>query len=190
MTAHNQYFLNRQMQVALYSLKRQYGGTITVFHVLSRDTDAKTGESTARCLAKRVKRAIILPARINREAERTISLISANKQVVMGGWYDSGKRTFIIDRRDTGQLTLEKDDFLVYDGCKYAVETIDDYEFASAYSVIAKKLIGETFDDSTLIQYLDGADSVDLEEIARPLRVLTCVEADTLNLTSDSQGEV
>lgn len=189
MTARHEYFLNRQMQTVLYSLKRQYGGPITVFHVLSRETDTKTGEPSACYLATRIPRAVILPARISRDVERSISLISANKQMVAGGWFDSGKRTFILDRRDTA-LTVEKDDFLVYGGCKYAVDTIDEYEFASAYSIVAKKLLGETFDDSMLIQHLNADNSVELEDVGGQFRVLTRSETDTLTLESVSGGEV
>jgi hypothetical protein len=189
MTAHHEYFLNRQIQTVLYTLKRQYGGPITVFHVLSRETDTKTGEPAARYRATRISRAIVLPARISRDVERSISLISANKQMVMGGWFDSGKRLFILDRRDTA-LTVEKDDFLVYDGCKYAVDTIDEYEFASAYSVVAKKLLGETFDDSVLIQHLDAANGVAVEEAAGQFRVLTHAGTDAITLESNSGGEV
>jgi hypothetical protein len=187
---HNEYFLNRQVQVALYALQRQYGGTITVFHILSQETNTKTGEPSVRYRATRINRAIILPVRISREVERTISIISANKQLVTGGGYDSGKRTFIINRRDAPTLVLEKDDFFVYKGCKYAFDAIDDYEFASAYSVVAKRLTGETFDDTTLVQHLDADDSVELVGSADQLRVLTGEAGDALNLASDSLAEV
>lgn len=166
---HNEYFLNRQVQTALYTLQRQYGGTIVVFHMLSRETNPKTGEPTVRYRATRINRAIILPVRINRTVERNISIISANKQMVMGGGYDSSKRTFVINRRDM-PAPLEKDDFIVYKSAKYAVEMIDDYEFASAYSVVAKRLLGETYDDTVLAQHLDGSDSVELVDEAGQLR--------------------
>lgn len=167
---HSEYFLNRQVQLALYSLKRQYGGSIVVFHILTSTTDPKTGVPSATYRAFRIGRAIILPARISREVARNISLISANKQMVMGGGIDTSKRTFIIDRRDARQLELVKDDFLVYDGHKYALETIDEYEFATAYVVVAKRLVGASFDATALVQSLNADD--------------------TLTLTSTSNGEV
>lgn len=158
----NEYFLNRQVQMALYALKRQYGGAVTVFHILSATTDPRTGEPSAQYRAWRFGRVVVLPARISRDIERNISIISANKQMVMGGGYDSGKRTFIFDRRDAPNLALAKDDFLVYGGNKYAIETLDEYEFSSAYVVVAKRLVGETFDDSTVAQYLSAEDTVEL----------------------------
>lgn len=158
----HEYFLNRQIQVALYSLKRQYGGPITVFHVLSATTDPRTGEPTARYRATRVGRAIILPAQRTRELERNVSIISANKQMVSGGWYDATARIIIIDRRDAPSLCITQDDFLVYGGCKFALESIVDSAFSSAYLLKARMLSGESFDDTTLAQHLDASDEVEV----------------------------
>lgn len=154
-------FLNRQVQMALYPLKRQYGAPVTLFHVLSRSVDTRTGEPTSRYRATRIRRAIVLPAKLMRMVDRNVSLISANKQVVSGGWIDTSKRVFLIERRDAPQLELEKDDFVVYRGDKYALESIEEYEFASAWLLVAKHLVGERF-DYPLEQSLSAGDSVEL----------------------------
>jgi hypothetical protein len=184
----HEYFLNRQMQLALYSLKRQYGSPVTAFHILSRSTDPRTGEPSARYLATRIRLAVVLPTRISRDVERTISLISSNKQLVQGGGFDIGKRTFLIDRRDTGPLALEKDDFLVHNRCKYAIDTLD--EFASAYLIIAEKLIGETFDDGLLAQSLHAGSHAEVEAVADQFRVLNSAADDQIHLASGGEGEV
>jgi len=55
---------------------------------------------------------------------------------------------------------------------------------------VAKRLTGETFDDTTLIQHLDADDSVELVGSTDQFRVLTGEAGDALNLASDSLAEV
>jgi hypothetical protein len=163
MTMHNEYFLKRQIQIALYSLKRHFGGAIVVYHLLNSVADSRTGAPTVTTLATRIPRAIILPVKISRDIIRNISVISANKQMVMGGGYDSGKRLFLIDRRDAPTLQLAKDDWLAYANRKYAIESIEEYEFDAAWAVTAKHLVGETV-PSELSQTLASEDTLVLDE--------------------------
>jgi hypothetical protein len=162
MTVQNQYFLMRQIQLALYSLKRQYGGAIVLYHLLSSTVDPKTGQATVKTLATRIPRAVILPVKITRDVERNISVISANKQMVMGGSFDTSKRAFIIERRDAPTLALVKDDWIAYDGQKYAIEAIED-DLKIAWVVIAKHLSGDTASSSALIQDVGATDQVGLQ---------------------------
>jgi hypothetical protein len=162
MTTMNHYFLKRQVQIALYGLKRQYGGAIVIYRRLSSTVDTKTGQPTVRSAATRIPRAVILPAKTTREVERNISLISANKQMVMGGGYDSSKRVFIIERRDAPSLVLTKDDWIAYDGRKFAIESIED-DLEAAWVIVAKHLVGEAAASITLTQSLSVDDGVGLQ---------------------------
>jgi hypothetical protein len=135
--------LNRQIQQALYSLKRQYGGTVDIFSLVGSHVDPITGAAKVSRNATRVDRAIVLPVKVAREAQRSISAISANKGMVMGGYYDSGTRMFIIDRRDVPGLQLHKDDWLAYGNRQYSIDSIQEFEFDAAWVVIGKALIGE-----------------------------------------------
>lgn len=162
----HQYFLNRQMQMAIYALKRQYGGPIVVYQLLSSTVDPKTGDATRTTRATRIKRAIILPAMIAREATRNISIISADKQMVQGGVFETGRRVFIIDRRDARGLVLTHDDWLVWNGNKYQFEKIEEMEFDSGWMIYAKLLVGETDDETGLQQTMDASDAVEVESEA------------------------
>lgn len=162
----HQYFLNRQMQMALYALKRQYGGPIVIYKLLSSEVDPRTGEATVRTRAMRIKRAIVLPAMVTREATRNISIISADKQMVQGGAFETGKRVFIIDRRDARGLVLSHDDWLVWNGNKYQFERIEEMEFDSGWVINAKLLVGETDDETALQQTMDASDVVEVESEA------------------------
>jgi len=143
MTYPASYSLNQQIRRVLYALKRQYGGTIVVYQNGAVTTDTKTGEVTRTKTATRIQRAIVLPATVSREVKQSISLISANKQMVTGGGYEAGKRLFIIERRDCPNLVLKQSDWLVYHGRKYAIENFEEYEFEAAYIIRGKELVGE-----------------------------------------------
>jgi len=162
----HQYFLNRQMQIALYALKRQYGGPIVIYRLLTSEVDPKTGEATVETIATRVKRAIVLPATMTREVVRNISVISADKLMVQGGGFDSSKRVFIIDRRDARDLVVSQDDWLVYNGRKYQFEKIEEMEFDSGWIITGKVLLGETDLETGLLQSVDGKDTIEVESEA------------------------
>ncbi len=144
MTYPASYSLNRQIQRVLYALKRQFGGAIVVYQNQSVATDPKTGEVTRTKTAVRIQRAVVLPVTVSREVKQAISVISANKMAVSGGsGFETGKRLFIIDRRDAPNLTLTASDWIGYGGRRYAIESFEEYEFSSAWIVVGKALIGE-----------------------------------------------
>ncbi len=144
MTYPANYGLNQQIRRALYALKRQYGGTVVVYQNGTVTTDTRTGESTRTKTATRLHRAVVLPETVSREVKQSISLISANKQMVTGGGFEAGKRLFIIERRDCPNLVLKQSDWLVYHGRKYAIENFEEYEFDAAYVIHGKELVDES----------------------------------------------
>lgn len=140
--------LNRRMLQTLYMLKRQYGGCIDIYRRLGGETDHETGIVTVEKDVITVKRAIILPAKVVRITDQTISVISANKQFVYGGSYNKGTRLFIIDRRDVPQLDLKtfeltEEDWIVYDGRKYEIKEFELIEFDAAWAVTGEAVIGD-----------------------------------------------
>ena len=144
MTYPANYSLNQQIRRVLYALKRQYGGSIVVYQNGVVTTDTKTGEVARTKTASRIHRAVVLPVTVSREVKQSISLISANKQMVTGGGFEAGKRVFIIERRDCPSLVLHKSDWLAYNGRKYAIENYEEYEFDAAYIITGKELPGES----------------------------------------------
>ena len=144
MTYPASYGLNQQIRRVLYALKRQYGGTLVIYQNGAVTTDTKTGEVTRTKTATRIQRAVVLPETISREVKQSISLISANKQMVTGGGYEAGKRLFILERRDCPNLVLKQSDWLVYHSRKYAIENFEEYEFDAAYIIHGKELLGES----------------------------------------------
>jgi hypothetical protein len=160
----HQYFLSRQMQVALYALKRQYGGPLAIYRLLSSEVDPRTGVASVRTQVTRIRRAVVLPAMMTRDVVRNISVISADKQMVQGGSYDASKRVFVIDRRDARSLVLSQDDWLVWEGRKYQFEKIEKLEFRTGWIITGKVLLGETDLEAGLQQSMEASDEIAVEE--------------------------
>jgi hypothetical protein len=168
MTYPASYGLNQQIRRVLYAMKRQYGSTIIVYQNGTVTTDTKTGQVARTKTATRIQRAIVLPVTISREVKQSISLISANKQMVTGGGFEAGKRLFIIERRDCPNLVLKESDWLVYHGRKYSIENFEEYEFDVAYIIHGKELVGESIGGGAT----------------------TAEASDTLTLSAQAEGEV
>jgi hypothetical protein len=167
MTYPANYSLNQQIRHVLYALKRQYGGAITVYQNGTVTTDTKTGEVTRTKTATRIHRAVVLPVTISRELKQSISVISANKMTVTGGYFEVGKRLFIIERRDAPNLALQECDWIGYNSRKYAIENFEEYEFDTAYVVTGKEMPGEPLGIEGSVMEINADDDLALNSVAR-----------------------
>lgn len=137
--------LNPTIQQALYMLKRSYGASVDLYIQGDVTTDTKTGTRSVAKTVYPIDVAIVLPAKLTRNDKRGISLISSNKSIVQGGFYDTSSRRFIIDRSDVPDLTeLTENDWLVFKARKYQIESVQEIEDDVAWVITAKAVIGET----------------------------------------------
>jgi hypothetical protein len=137
------YNLIRFIRRCIGQLKKEYGGPITIYKLGTATTNLNTGVKSYSNTSYPITMAVVLPANVSREVTQTISLISANKKLVQGGSYDTGKRRFIIDRRDVSStLELHKDDWIVYDGRRYDILAIEEFEQKTAWMVVGKRIEG------------------------------------------------
>lgn len=146
------YNLIRFIRRAIRMMKREYGNPITAYKLGTVATDYDTGVKTETHTSVFISRAVVLPAMLTREVIQTISMISANKKIVQGGTFDPGMRKFLIDRTDVATTwTIEKDDWIVYDGKRYDVKSVEEYEYKTGWIVAAKEIEGApTYEDHHL----------------------------------------
>jgi hypothetical protein len=135
--------LKRMIQRTLYMLKRQYGGTIDIYTLVSSVSNQETGVTTLVKDIVHVDRAVVLPAQITRVVQRSISQISANKMFVVGGTYDAGQRIFIVDHDDAPDLDITDNSYIVYRNRKYEIQSYQEYEFEAGWSIVGRELVGE-----------------------------------------------
>jgi len=137
------YNLIRFIRRSVRMMKKEYGNSITVYKLGTATTNYSTGVKTESHTSTFIRRAVVLPVKLTRDVVQTISMISANKKIVQGGTFDPGLRTFIIDRTDVATTwTIEKDDWIVYDGSRYDVKSVEEYEYKTGWIVTAKKIEG------------------------------------------------
>ena len=135
--------ISRRINQTLYSLKRLWGGSFSIYSVGDATVNHLDGTQNEPATVIHVKRGIILPGKHIRDIKHTISMISANKAFVTGGTYDKTARTFIVDRVDAPNLDLTESDYIIYDNKRYEVKEFQEYEFDSAWVIAGQAIEGE-----------------------------------------------
>lgn len=178
--------LTRRIQQALYMLRREYGGPITVYKLNSSESDPQTGNKVIDAESYPVDLAVILPATLSLQEKRGISLISANKQLVQGGQYEGVTQKFIIDRCDLPDIELTTDDWIVESDRRFDIAVIEEFEDGSAYLIHGRAQAGRPANqifhvqaESLLSVIGDGRSSE---------FILSASPGSTLVLTSEATG--
>jgi len=142
------YNLIRFIRRNINQLKKDYGGPITLYTLSTVSSNYKTGVKAESHTSYQIRRAVVLPVRLQAEVIQTISMISANKKFVQGGSFGSGTRTFIIDRQDLpAGVEIAKDDWITYLGKRYELKWIDEFEQNTAWVITAKSLEGHAVNE-------------------------------------------
>lgn len=176
--------LVQRIRQALYSLKRDYGAEITVYKLVSSETEVTTGARQIVTESYRVKRAIVMPVKITRDQKQSISLISSNKEFVEGGTYDVGTRDFIIDRRDISLPELSADDWIIYNRKKYQIRSVENFEVDAGWIITARELIGEVPNNPVYAQADDSLAFADVSDI-NPNAIYIESVSDAMSLSDD-----
>lgn len=153
----------KRLHQTVYKLKRLYGREIFLYKQGNKVTDIRTGSITWTGRSSiSVKRAIILPVKIDRIQTQSISMISSDKQFVYGGMYDKGARWFYVDPKDLPtDYVIERDDWIVYLGKKYELKELKFNEFDLLWELLGSELIGVTPEQ---VHNLSGYDIIDIQQ--------------------------
>lgn len=136
----------------LYGLKRQYPARFDIYIMGDQTSDARTGRRTVSKTVHPVERGIVLPAKLDRNDKRSISVISANKALVQGGFYDTTVRKFIVDRSDVPEIAvLTQDDWIVYKGRKHQIAYVQEFEDEAGWLILARAVLGEVPEQILLV---------------------------------------
>lgn len=151
----------RRIALTLYSLKRLWGGSFTIYKVGDATVDHLVGSKIEPTTVTFIRRGIILPGKHIRDIKHTVSMISANKSFVTGGNYDRTARTFIVDRVDAPNLDLTESDYIIFDNKRYEVKEFQEFEFDSAWVIAGQAIEGEV---PTQIRLLSADNLIQLEQ--------------------------
>ena len=135
--------LSQRLRQVLYSMKREYGGTIDIYKLNGSTTDVLTGNRVINKTVFHIQRAVVLPVKVRRLDLKNVAQIAANRAFVEGNTNDYGTRQFIVDRRDCPNLpTLTQDDWIVFEGGKYQIADVESFHH-EGWLINAKELVGE-----------------------------------------------
>ena len=140
---------NRFMRLSMYVHQRQHGAAVVVRRKVQVQADPETGQTQWQIRSWKIPRAVVLPEKRQREVRQNAGAMAANRAIIQGSSFDTGGRHFLFDRHEVpSDLTLKKDDWIVFNNKHYDIESVTDYEYGEAWLVIAKELEGrvEVFD--------------------------------------------
>jgi len=133
--------LSRLVQRNIYAMKRDYGDRVDVYQIRSSETDHLTGVKTVVREVFHVRRAPILPSRIKRHVNQSISVISAGKEFVYGGFYDGSLREVILDARDLPKgFEPRPEDYIVYKSSRWDIVTAEKFEVDAGWVLTVKNI--------------------------------------------------
>jgi glucose/arabinose dehydrogenase len=175
-------------------MKRQYGARVDVYRVVSSTTDHLTGEKTVVKEVFPVRKAPVLPYKIQRAVVQTISIISADKEFVYGGAFDSSKREIILDSRDLPNgFEIKPEDYVVFNHTRWDVVNVERVEYDTGWVIAVRNLPNMPpyeIRDILITQDLALADSAESlmnnEQAQRVLSTLGLAGTHTVVKTVDS----
>jgi len=117
----------RQIRLIIYRLKRTYGTTLTLWNPDTATHNLETGVINRTFDVLRIRRAVVLQARMIRDFEYDLSYIAANKNFTYGGFFDHRTRWIIIDGKDISSgFEPHEDMHIVISSKRYELKEIQE----------------------------------------------------------------
>jgi hypothetical protein len=122
----------RTFRQMMYRMKRDSGQPVAIYRVTQATPNFSTGAITPAARTKYdIKRAIVLPLRVNQKFEYDLGFVAANKNFTYGGLFQIGDREVIIDAADLpNDFMLDKEnDYIVYDNRRFNIQYFDALDY-------------------------------------------------------------
>lgn len=124
----------RQITVILYRLKRQYGLELKYLQYVSQTQNVDTGDISRVYTTITIRRACMLPDRLDRSFVYDLTFIAANNNFVGGGYFNRKTRLIIIDAKDLPNgFKPNDDDHIEFDDARYEILVITALEQKKGY---------------------------------------------------------
>lgn len=154
----------------VYKLKQQYGRPAGLYSYQDVTTNYDTGATTKTYTIHEIRRVVILNSIVKRDFVYDLSYIAANKNFTYGGFFDTGERQVLIDKKDLANITIEEKDHLLIDDERYEVKIKQDY--GEAYLLLVKYIDSDSPFESTMNTFKSGWTGSVLSTIANDELVL------------------
>lgn len=129
----------------LYILKRKYGSALTLYKINTETLDLETGKRTPSISYIKIKKAVLLPSKLQRAFEYDRAYTSAHPNFTYGGFYDTSLRQILIDLNDLKRIDgitfiPEEGDYFTFNQKRWEVAQVHDYQ--ASYLIIGKEVKG------------------------------------------------
>jgi hypothetical protein len=126
----------RQISVILYRLKRQYGLKVVIYQLEEQTQNVETGEISRKFKTIPVRRAPVLPEKIDQSFVYDLTFIAANNNFVGGGLFGRKIRRIIFDTKDLPKnFTFTNDDHIEFGNQRYEIRDITALERQKGFLV-------------------------------------------------------
>lgn len=131
----------RQIKMILYRLKRDFGQPVNIIRMVSMAQDVQTGIITPVQRLVRVKRAVIIDAKLGRDFVYDLSFIAANKNFTYGGLFDTSTRAMVIDGFDLPRdFVPNLDDRCIHFNERYQFKNVASTVYNLGYIITMQRL--------------------------------------------------
>lgn len=127
-------------KTTLYTLKRAFGRSATVYKLLTDNYNTNTGAITKNYQSQSLTNFIVFPNDLKRKFAYSISYLAADKNFTYGGMYDVNTREAILDKRDLTLFTLDTSCYFLMDNKKFNIEVLETLEDNLGYYLVIKAL--------------------------------------------------
>jgi hypothetical protein len=133
----------KHIKNAAYRLKQLRGFPIAYSFISTHSVDPKTGNKTTVNTTIQILKAVVLRAREFRSFVYDLAYISANKDFTTGGYFDPEDRRVIIQSSDLQGHNPQIGDHFVFQGSRYDVKEVLEFENNFAFGLLARKVKGQ-----------------------------------------------
>lgn len=123
----------------IYQLKKDYGVPVKYGILIKNNIDPDTGLNTVEKRVYKIKKAVLLPTKLERKFAQDIAYLAANKNFTYGALFDEKISLFIIDARDLPRgLQMNMDDFLFMGHQRFILKTAEILEHNCGWLLTAQ----------------------------------------------------
>ncbi len=142
----NQLIFLRQ---AMYSLKREYGVSISLYQTVTGNTDFEAGTKSLTRTRYYIHRAVVTPIKYETSAFYNAAFLKAARGFAYGGYQDLEIKRVIIDARDLPiGLVIEPEDYLVISHQKFEIKYLEKLEGNGGWQMIVQRLKGAPVEET------------------------------------------
>lgn len=154
--------INHPVQLAIYSLKHQYGEPVTFIRRVTSGLNVQTGKKTVTYDSHRIEKVVLLPHTADRKFEYDLSYILAAREFSLGAESNIREVRIIVDKKDI-DFELTHDHWAIFQERRWDVNKIEDFQLGTGFIVTLRQLEGG---ERKLVAESNGYNCLDLSHTA------------------------